>query len=126
VPIERIPLYVRADSVLAMAPEMDYVGQREWQPLTLQVRLASSVRAEIWNPTQPIKVEARREATTIYLSVDGPEQEYEMRFLEPPWVGDVTVVGKARLDSVETADRTTVVRLSAQGPFEVKGLVTQA
>lgn len=126
VPIERIPLYVRADSVLAMAPEMDYVGQREWQPLTLQVRLASSVRAEIWNPAQPIKVEARREAATIYLSVDGPEQEYEMRFLEPPWVGDVTVVGKARLDSVETADRTTVVRLSAQGPFEVKGLVTQA
>ncbi len=36
-PLERIPVYVRAGAVLPTGPEMDYVGQRPWDPLTLHV-----------------------------------------------------------------------------------------
>lgn len=34
-PLERIPLFVQAGAVLPMAPEMEYVGQKPWDPLTL-------------------------------------------------------------------------------------------
>jgi Glycosyl hydrolases family 31/PA14 domain/Domain of unknown function (DUF5110) len=34
-PLDRIPLYVRAGAVLALAPEMQFTGEKPWSPVTL-------------------------------------------------------------------------------------------
>ncbi len=120
-PLERMPLYVRNDSVLAMAPEMEYVGQREWRPLTLEVRLAATAQARVWSPKEPIEVEARREGERVELGITGPEQEYEVRFVEPRPLEEVRVEGEATLESVEREARATVARVSARGPCKVRG-----
>jgi alpha-D-xyloside xylohydrolase len=130
VPIERLPLYVRNDSILAMAPEMEYTGQREWEPLTLEVRVASLTEAKVWSPQEEIRVKATREDGRIELSVDGAEQTlatrrqgYEVRFVEPHAVVGVEVEGDGTLESVEAADGTTVVRVSACGSWVLRGMV---
>jgi alpha-glucosidase len=38
-PLERIPVFVRAEAVVPTGPEMDYVGQRPTDPLTLHLYL---------------------------------------------------------------------------------------
>jgi len=36
-PLEQIPLFIRSGSILPLAPEMDFIGQKPWNPLTLDV-----------------------------------------------------------------------------------------
>ena len=36
-PLEQIPLFIRAGTILPLAPEMDFTGQKPWTPLTLDV-----------------------------------------------------------------------------------------
>lgn len=37
VPLDKIPLYVRAGAVLPLAPQMEYTGERPWDPITLDL-----------------------------------------------------------------------------------------
>jgi alpha-D-xyloside xylohydrolase len=123
VPLERLPMYVRNDSVLAMAPEMDYVGQREWAPLTLEVRLRDAATVRTWNPTQEVRVTATREGDTVEVTVDGPEHRYELRLVEPRRVEDVRIEGDGTLDGVRTENGATVVSVSGRGAWVVRGRV---
>jgi hypothetical protein len=36
-PLEQIPLFIRAGTVLPLAPEMDFTGQMPWNPVTLDL-----------------------------------------------------------------------------------------
>ncbi|NDJ62381.1 MAG: alpha-xylosidase [Chloroflexi bacterium] len=36
-PLEVLPMYIRGGAILPMAPDMDYIGQRAWDPLTLDI-----------------------------------------------------------------------------------------
>ena len=36
-PMERMPIYIRSGAVVALAPEMQFTGQRPWDPVTLDV-----------------------------------------------------------------------------------------
>ncbi len=36
-PLERIPIFVKAGAIIPMAPEMNYVGERPTDPLTLDI-----------------------------------------------------------------------------------------
>jgi alpha-D-xyloside xylohydrolase len=61
VPLERLPLFVREDSILPLAPAMAYVGKRSWSPLQLEVRVGTWARWRVWDPLRPLVVEARRD-----------------------------------------------------------------
>ncbi|HEU5123281.1 MAG TPA: TIM-barrel domain-containing protein [Verrucomicrobiae bacterium] len=37
VPLDRLPLYIRSGSIFALAPEMQFTGERPWSPITLDV-----------------------------------------------------------------------------------------
>ena len=37
VPLNQIPLWIKQGAVLALAPEMDYSGQKPWDPITLDI-----------------------------------------------------------------------------------------
>jgi len=38
-PLEVLPLYVRSDSILPMGPDMAYVGEKPFDPVTLDIWL---------------------------------------------------------------------------------------
>lgn len=124
VPLERIPLYVRADCILPLAPEMDYVGQREWRPLTLEVRLAAAAEARFWDPDREVRAAARRDRSRLTLTVDGPGREYEVRLLGVAPLTDLRVEGEAAVEGVEEDDGGTRVSLSARGRFSLGGSVS--
>jgi alpha-D-xyloside xylohydrolase len=116
-PLERLPMYVRDDSLLVTAPEMDYVGEREWRPLTIDVRLSGSAEAVVWSPEERIELRARREGGGLRLAVEGPDAEYAVRFVEPA-VGSVRASGEATLSRQAQVDGVTVVEVRG-GRFEL-------
>jgi alpha-D-xyloside xylohydrolase len=87
VPLERLPLYVRDDSLLAMAPPMDHTGQAEWRPLTIDVRLSggrpAAAATKVWTPDSAVRLEAEAGGSDLRLRVDGPQWDYRVRFIEP-------------------------------------------
>ena len=117
VPLARLPLYVRDDSLLVTAPEMDYVGQRDWRPLTVDVRLSSGADASVWSPQERIELRARREGGGVRLAVDGPEAEYQVRFVAPA-VRSVRASGGAKVSGERVEGGVTVVEVRG-GRFEL-------
>ena len=36
-PLQQIPLYIKAGAVIALAPEMQFTGEKPWNPITLDI-----------------------------------------------------------------------------------------
>ena len=89
---------------------MEHTGQREWRPLTVDVRLSSGADTSVWSPQERIELRARREGGGVRLAVDGPEAEYAVRFIEPA-VGSVRASGEATLSRQAQVDGVTVVEV---------------
>jgi len=120
VPIERLPLFVRRDSLIPLASAMDYVGQRPWEPLTLDVRLALEARTAFWDPEKKVEVTAVRDGDRVRLRINGPPHRYEVRLYEPWQVGGARVSGDARLTGLRLQGHRgpALLRLTAEGPCE--------
>jgi alpha-D-xyloside xylohydrolase len=123
VPLERVPLFVRGDSILPFAPAMDFVGQRAWDPIQLDVRLASRAAFSFANPEHLVGVRAERKDDGLRLELGDVLQAFEVRFLTPGRLRDVRVTGRAADTHWEEADGATIVRLRAEGPCTVEAAV---
>jgi alpha-D-xyloside xylohydrolase len=123
VPLERIPLYVREDSILPLAPAMDYVGQRPWEPIQLDVRVSSRANIAFADPTRAVAVRAEVADGRLTLAVDGPQKAFEVRFLAPADVRDIKATGAASGAETVVESGITAVRLQAGGPFSLTASV---
>ncbi len=123
VPLERLPLYVRGDSLLVTGPEMEYVGQRQWRPLSLDVRLSASAETTVWSPERPVLISGARDGGEVRLRVGGPSWDYRVRFVEPTVVPEVQAEGDASGLAVRQEDGVTVVEVRG-GEFEVRARVS--
>ena len=116
VPIERLPLFVRGDSLLPLAPVMDHVGQREWEPIELQVRVQNEARLRFFDPQHPIEVKAQRRGNEVEVSlrVEAPRR-LEIRLIEPTPARSVAFEGKVEDADWENTPQGAVARLRALG-----------
>jgi len=123
VPLERIPLFVRDDSILPLAPAMDFVGQRPWEPIQLDVRVASRARTAFADPAQTITANAELADGRLTLAVDGPQKTFEVRFLAPAGLRDIQATGAASQVEMAAEGGIMTVRLQAGGPFSLTASV---
>jgi alpha-D-xyloside xylohydrolase len=123
VPLERVPLYVRGDSIVPFAPAADFVRQKAWDPIQLDVRLASRAAFSFANPEQLVELSAEREGDELRLELGDTVQAFEVRFLAPGRLRDVRVTGRAADSSWEETNGVTTVRLRAEGPCAVEARV---
>lgn len=123
VPLDRMPIYVRDDSIVPFAPEQDFVGQRPWDPLRLDVRVSS--RAELSLPTPEGRVEVRADRTRegVRLDLRAAGQRLEVRLLEPATVREVTFSGEAERGRWRQTRRGVVIKLRLRGRARVEARV---
>jgi len=114
VPLERMPLYVRGDSLLPLAPAVAHVGQRAWSPLTLQVRVLERAQARVWAGGRPFPVEVVREGEGLRLRLGPVRRRVLLHFLEPPSL-TVTTLSGAEDVRLARRGRGTQVALRANG-----------
>jgi alpha-D-xyloside xylohydrolase len=116
VPIKRLPLFVREDSILPLAPVMDHVGQREWEPIELQVRVRKEARLRFFDPQRPVEVKARRRGDEVEVSVGvRVPRKLEIRLIEAKAPRRVTFEGKVEDTTWEGTANGAVARLRALG-----------
>jgi hypothetical protein len=108
--------FVWGDSILPLAPAMDYVGQKPWEPLGLDVRVNSEAEFSFPDPERTVEVRAERNDGEVLLTMSGAGRAFEVRFLPPGRLRDVRFSGRASETGWEEMDSTTIVRLRASGP----------
>jgi hypothetical protein len=102
---------------------MDYVGQRPWEPIQIDVRVSSRARTAFADPTQTVTAEAEVADGHLTLTVDGPQKTFEVRFLAPSGLRDIKATGAASAVETTTEGGVSTVRLQAGGPFSLTASV---
>jgi alpha-D-xyloside xylohydrolase len=69
VPLEIIPLYIKMDSIIPMGPEMSYVGEKPFDPLTLDIWVDFEAKSIIYLEEEIIECNVRKTAETIVISL---------------------------------------------------------
>ena len=123
VPLERMPLFVRGDSILPLAPPMDFVGQKAWDPMQLDVRLDSQARVSFPDPNRLVEVRGRRRDSDVVVDIEDGERTFEICFLTPARLRDVRFSGRASDTGWRELEGMTIVRLRARGPCSVTAKV---
>jgi hypothetical protein len=95
---------------------MDHVGQREWEPIELQVRVQNEARLRFFDPQHPIDVKAQRRGNEVEVSlrVEAP-RKLEIRLIEPTPARSVAFEGKVENANWENTPQGAVARLRALG-----------
>lgn len=79
-PLEVLPLYVRADSIIPIGPDMAYVGEKPFNPITLDIWLCSEAEFTIYDDDETVRCRAKREDSRINLELDASKKTYIAKF----------------------------------------------
>ena len=102
VPLERLPLYVRDDSLLPLGPEVTYVGEQPWRPLDLDVRVSTETSLRLQGEGVELEAQARRDGDGVTLELSG-RAALVLRFVSPAATaaevhGDASEVREEQVD----------------------------
>jgi alpha-glucosidase (family GH31 glycosyl hydrolase) len=120
VPLDEIPLWIKRGAVLPLAPEMDYTGQKTWDPITLDLypRTDKRVSAELYedDTTTTAYRSGQFRVTTVSVAADDVSKKIH-----------VVIVGATGTFNGASATRSWKLRIHAPvdwpkgfGPVEVK------
>ena len=78
-PLEVLPLYVRGESIIPMGPDMAYVGEKPFDPITLDVRLLSDVEFTLYDDDEVVECRARRKEDRVVVEVSASKRTYVVK-----------------------------------------------
>jgi alpha-D-xyloside xylohydrolase len=119
-PLDMLPLFVREGAIIPMGPEMQYVGEKPLDPLTLDIYPAGEGAFTIVDePDASIEVSYRLLREDMDLHIGGYRGQVEaiLNLVPPPW--DVRVNGRKH-DDWQVQDRCVVIRFPADGLTELE------
>jgi alpha-D-xyloside xylohydrolase len=117
-PLDRLPVYVRDDSLLPFGPEQTYVGEHPWQPLDIDVRVSSQAGLRVEGEGVALDARAVRDGEGVALTLSG-SGEIALRFLSPA-VAAAEASGGVQVIETWTTDGVLNARLQLDGDAEVR------
>ena len=129
VPLEVLPIYVRENAVIPLAPVMNFVDEKPMDPVTLQVFMSSAVRFELFDYEKVVTLKGSWAKGTILFEVGPWHKQLEIVFHDTDAPKEVRRNGKRRPQVVkppraeawsecwwcERGKRRTHVRTMAEG-----------
>jgi len=110
---------------LPLAPAMDFVDEKPWEPIQLDVRLEERAAVSFASPDRLVNVRAERREDAISLEIGDVERALEVRFLSPARLSDVRFSGVVSETARQEVEAATVVRLRAAGPCAVTAVAVK-
>jgi alpha-D-xyloside xylohydrolase len=111
-PLEVLPLYVRGDSIIPMGPDMAYIGEKPFDPITLDIWLSSEAEFTLYDDDERARTEeivrcqANKKQGQIVLDVSASRKAYVAKFNRTGSPAKVSLNG------------TDMPRLSSQAELE--------
>jgi len=102
-PLDVIPLFVEGDSIIPLGPEMGYVGEKEFDPLTLDVYLYERAKFTLYDDEQAVSFEGGRKGGDITFEISASRRTYIVQFNKTTCPRAVKVEGRG-LQHYETRE----------------------
>ena len=85
--LDQLPLFVRGGSIIPMGPEMDYVGQKPTEELTLDIYPEESCRFNLYENGAVFAFSCSTNAKNIFLSLPACDKSYYLQINQAsgPW-----------------------------------------
>ncbi|MBC7090556.1 MAG: glycoside hydrolase family 31 protein [Nitrososphaeria archaeon] len=80
VPIDVLPLYVKGDSIIPMGPDMSYVGEKPFNPITLDIWLCSEAETILYDDDEIVNCRAKKKEDKILLEIGASNKTYIVKF----------------------------------------------
>ncbi len=106
-PLEVLPLYIKGDSIIPMGPDMNYVGEKTFNPITLDVWLCSEGECTIYDDDQIVQCRARRKEDRVVVDVSASERTYVVK------LNRTGTPASVKLNGVELPRMASTVELEA-------------
>jgi alpha-D-xyloside xylohydrolase len=111
-PLEVLPVYVRENSIIPMGPEMVFVGEKSFNPITLDVWLSSEAECVLYDDDERahteeiVNCQASKKANQIVLKMGASGKTYIAKFNKTSRPKNVSLNGKdvPHLASVQALD----------------------
>ena len=109
-PLETLPLYVRAESMIPMGPDMAYVGEKPFNPVTLDIWLTSRAECTLYDDDESARTEeiipcrAEKSGNEITLHVAPSAKTYIAKLNRTRRPASVTLNGRRLLRASSEAD----------------------
>jgi alpha-D-xyloside xylohydrolase len=116
-PLDRLPVFVRDDSLLPMGPDQTHVGERPWSPLDITVRVSERASLRIEGEGASLRAEAHREGGATELRLAGTA-DLVLRFASPS-AATADISGAASAVQLDREGGTLSVRLKLAGEAKV-------
>jgi len=123
VPLDRIPVYVRENSIIPYGPDMEYVGQRKWDKLRLDVWVSGKAAVRVPAPVGVVEARAQRTGNSLLLDLRASGQRLEVHLLDPAVVKEVKFSGACERMRWRQARRGAVIELTVKGRAVVEAKV---
>lgn len=78
--LKTLPLFVRANSIIPMGPEMNYVGEKPFNPLTLDIYVYNQANFTLYDDEENISFMCRRSKNEIKLDIGESNKIYILKF----------------------------------------------
>lgn len=101
--LEELPLFIRGDSIIPMGPEMDYIGQKPFDPLVLDIWLCETASFTIFDEEEMVECNAEKRGTRKVLEISNSKKHYIAKFNHTDCPQKVILNGQnlSRLGSTE-------------------------
>ena len=115
VPIDRIPLYVCGDSILPFGEDRDYVEQKPWDKLRLDIRVDTAASLRIPAPIGPVEMKARKTRNGVQIDLKATGRQLQLRLLEPSTARDVAFSGDVQGERWRRTRNGPIIDLTVNG-----------
>ncbi len=79
-PLSRLPLFIKQDSIIPLGPLMNYVDEKEWNPISLEIFLKSHAQFTLIDDRQEIKFSGDNNTNGITFKISPSNLNYYLHF----------------------------------------------
>jgi len=109
-----LPLYVRENSIVPMGPDMLYIGEKPFDPITLDIRVSSDAECTLFDDDERARTQeiatcrASKKANQITLNVGASTKTYIAKFNKTSRPKHVSLNGKdvPHVESLDALEKT--------------------
>lgn len=92
--LERMPIFVKGDSIIPFGPEMNYVGEKPCDPITLKIYLCTKAKFTLQDDKEKIHFQAVKEKNRIKFEISPSRHNYILLFSGIGVIKKVVMRGK--------------------------------
>jgi len=80
-PLDTIPIFVKAGAIIPMAPVMNYVGEKPWDPITVEIYPEGKSSFTMYDSDDEVKFSSdQRKDGTVVITVNSTERPRSYEF----------------------------------------------